>query len=604
MARKAPHDVLSECLERLESGQGGVEELLAQHPALRPEIEPLLRLAAQLRAQPRLRAPERLRRDPLWCRGLATSAQPPTPAALSDYAARAVPSTTQLEPHDALAMALERWERGEPGVEAVLAEHPEVQPLVELAVELWSLPPVQAPARLRQDPLWRRAASPAEAPATPVSLPLWAAARREEHAPAARFTAASRTHRKRMLRTLSRLAAGVGGAGLALLLAGSLATSTATSLPDEPLYPVKRLVEDAQLAVAPPQARLEIRLQRAQERMKETREMVERDRADVVASLATDYVREVDAVRTELQNPQGQAPAPEQVGRVITRLEANEQMLGAIVQRVPEPARPAVARAVEVSRPESVTTSTVTTSSGAASAPAPAAVAPPAPPEPAAVAPAAPAEPAPPAAIVPAAAPTFGAVGPASVALPGRSSSAQSTTGSAPATEPRRVTIPGGSGAAPAILPPAGSATAPQQNPASTTSGGTRAGTAGAVTSSSSSGTASGTTTAPSLGAPNSTGAATGGSPSAAPARSSGAAAGTTSAPASVTSGSASPATTGSAGAASSPAAPGGAGTTGPASTQRAPSFDAPPAQATPAPSPTPVYQLLPPAATPTRTAP
>jgi hypothetical protein len=587
-------------LERLESGQGGVEELLAQRPELRAELAALLQLADQLRAQPRLRAPARLRRDPLWRRGLSPAAEAPAPAA-----ARTAPPPAGLEPHDALAVALERWERGEPGVEAVLAQHPEVRPLLELAVELWSVPPVQAPARLRQDPLWRRAATPAEAPSAPTSLPLWAAARHEEAAPAARVASGGHSHRRRVIRTLSRLAAGVGGAGLALLLAGGLATSTATSLPDEPLYPVKRLVEDAQLAVAPPQARLEIRLQRAQERMKETREMIERDRADVVASLATDYVREVDAVRTELHNPQGQAPAPEQVGRVITRLEANEQMLGAIVQRVPEPARPAVARAVEASRPESVATG-----DAPVVRPAPAAVALPAAPEPAppaAVAPPA-GEPAPPAAIVPAAAPTFGVVGPASVALPGRSQAPQSATGSASATDPGRVRIPGGAGAAPAVLPPAGSATAPQQGSAST-AGGTRngaMGAAGAITSSPNNGTAGSTTGAPSLGPSSGAGSVTGGSSSGGPASGTAGSSstGTSSAPASVTSGGASAATTGSAGATGRTGTTGGAGTAGTSSTQRAPSFDAPPAQATPAPSPTPVYQILPPAATATRTTP
>jgi len=619
VTQQGPHDVLSECLERWESGQGGAEELLARRPELRAELEPLLRLAEELRSLPAVRAPERLRRDPLWRRGLARPAEPSAPVALPAYAA------ARLEAPEALATALERWERGEPGVDAILAQHPDLEPLLALAVELRSLPPVQAPARLRQDPLWRRAAAPAAAtaaPSAPVSLPLWAAARREHADPATRPAATGRTPRKHLVRTLSRLAAGVGGAGLALLLAGSLATSTATSLPDEPLYPVKRLVEDAQLAVAPPQARLEIRMQRAQERMKETREMVERDRADVVASLATDYVREVDAVRSELNNTQGQAPAPEQVGRVITRLEANEQMLGAIVQRVPEPARPAVARAVEVSRPDSVATG----ATAAAPAPVPAAVAAPveAAPEPAAVAPPAVAEPAPPERIVPAAAPTFGVVGPASVALPGRSQVPQSTTSGAPAAEPRRVTIPGGAGAAPAILPSAGSTT-PQHAPAATT-GGTSAGatgSAGAVTTGSPDSAASGTgavtgsspsagpssTTvgapaAPSLG--TASGAATGGSPSvSAPTGSGGRSAGPASAPGAVTTGAASPSTAaGPASTTGSSGTAGGAGPTAPASTQRAPSFDAPPAQATPAASPTPIFQLLPPAATPTRTAP
>jgi hypothetical protein len=582
-------------LERWESGQSGIEELLAQHPERRSELEPLLRLAAQLRAQPPLRAPERLRRDPLWRRGLAPAAQ--APVSLPDYAAaRATPPAAHLEPHEALAVALERWERGEPGVDAVLAEHPEVQPLVELAVELWSTPPVQAPARLRQDPLWRRAAAPADESAAPLSLPLWAAARRDDAAPAARPASVSPTRRQKLVRTLSRLAAGVGGAGLSLLLAGSLATSTATSLPDEALYPVKRLVEDAQLAVAPPEARLEIRLQRAQERMKETREMVERARADVVASLATDYVREVDAVRTELHASQAQTPAPEQVGRVITRLEANEQMLGAIVQRVPEPARPAVARAVEVSRPESVT--------AVEPAVRPAAVAAPAAPEPAAVAPPAAAEPPAPAAIVPAAAPTFG---PASVALPSRSQPSQGTAGSQQSSGPGRVTIPSGAGAAPALLPGSSSAASPQQRPAAA-SGSTSAGAGtttapGSVTTGSASGGTTSSTTGAPLAAPfGSAGAVTGSSP-AAGTTSSAATSPSSSAPSSpgsVTTGGASASTP------SSPASTTGSqGAPSPSSTQRAPSFDAPPAQATAVPvSPTPVYQLLPPAATPTRATP
>jgi hypothetical protein len=633
VAQKAPHDVLSECLERWESSPAGAEELLAQHPKLRAELDPLLHVAAQLRPLSRVRAPERLRRDPLWRRGLAPAAQTTSHTALPSLAAaHATAPTARLEPSDALALALDRWEQGEPGVEAVLAEHPEVQPLVELAVELWTRPPVQAPARLRQDPLWRRAVTPAGDPTAPVSLPLWAAARREDAAgaPAALLGTSSRTHRKRVIRTLSRLAAGVSGAGLALLLAGGLATSTATSLPDEPLYPVKRLVEDAQLAVAPPQARLEIRMQRAQERMKETREMVERGGADVVASLATDYVREVDAVRTELHNPQTQAPAPEQVGRVITRLEANEQMLGAIVERVPEQARPSVARAVEVSRPESVATSEMPVTGQA-----PAAVAVPAAPEPvapAAVAPPAASEPPAPAEIVPAA-PKFGASGPASVALPGRVQAPQSATGSAPSQAPARVSVPGGASAAPAILPSTGGATAPQQAPASTVGGasGRAAGGAGSITgtgpsagapdstagapnasasgapssitsSAPSMGTAGSTMSAPSMGAPSGAGSITSGGASAGPAPSSNGApsSGAATAPASVTSGAQSATAAG-----STNATTGGAAASGASSTQRAPSFDAPPAQATPVPpAPTPVYQLLPPAPTPTRATP
>jgi len=267
-----------------------------------------------------------------------------------------VPPQPPREVHDVLSECLERWEQGRGGVEELLAQYPELreqlEPLLQLAIELWALPPVRAPERLRRDPLWRRALTPpAAAPARePASLPLWAAARRQR---AGRRVIPLAPPWRAPARRLGRLAAGVAAAALGLLVMGTVVTS-ANSLPDEPLYPVKRLVEDAQLAMTPPDSRIEVHLRRAQERMKETREMVERDRADVVASLAEAYVREVDAVRQELQGSRGRALEPEQVGRVITRLEANEQMLGAIVERVPEPARPAILRAAEASRPETV----------------------------------------------------------------------------------------------------------------------------------------------------------------------------------------------------------------------------------------------------------
>src|SRR5262245_26558505 len=290
------------------------------------------------------------------------------------------------------------------------------------------MPPLRAPARLREDPLWRRAPSrtahptPSEQRRRPV--PLWAAVHRER----AGRPIGPRWPRQAVVSGLGRLAAGVGGAALALLVAGTFATS-ATSLPDQPLYPMKRLVEDAQLVIAPADSKLELHMQRTQERMKETREMAERDRADVVASLAADYVREVDAVRTELQSDRVRTLEPERVGRVVTSLEANEHTLGALAERVPEPARPAVARAVEASRPEAVTP---------------------------AVAPAAaPAEVAPPAARVPAAVvPQFGASSPSSApgsaVDPGQRGTAQQVAEPAASPTPPQVRVPSG---APSILP-------------------------------------------------------------------------------------------------------------------------------------------------------
>ena len=102
MAHQAPHDVLGECLERWESGQGGVEDILAQHPAERPDLEALLQLATELPTLVSVRAPERLRRDPLWRRGLAAPAAAPSPISLPQFAAER--AAARLAPHDALRL--------------------------------------------------------------------------------------------------------------------------------------------------------------------------------------------------------------------------------------------------------------------------------------------------------------------------------------------------------------------------------------------------------------------------------------------------------------------------------------------------------------------
>ncbi|HLI28665.1 MAG TPA: DUF5667 domain-containing protein [Chloroflexota bacterium] len=472
MAELPPHEVLGECLERLEQGRS-VDELLAQHPALRAELEPLLALAARLRALPRVQAPARLRHAPLWRRHVASPppaatytdpvellaacleaeaaaagsaaallAQHPAlrdevaplvelagqlrtlaalqaPARLREHPAwrEAPPSPTEplqlpdRSEAEVLAAALEAEEQRPGGAAAVLALYPEhreaLAPLVALADELRAMPKLRAPARLREHPAWReglppRARAAAESPSQPPRA-LWAAAERDAaarpHLRTVRSAQAPSERRWRMT-PWGRIAAGAAGATLALLLAGTVATS-ATSLPDEPLYPVKRLVEDAQLFVAPPESKLDLHLRRAQERMKETREMIERDRPDVVASLAEAYVREVEAVRQELHSERAQSLPPQQVGRVITQLEADRQMLGAVVDRAPEPARPAVARAAEASRADRVAPvpPSIVSVPEAVTLPAEASAAPPA----SVVEPAAPARAVPPAPEIPAA---------------------------------------------------------------------------------------------------------------------------------------------------------------------------------------------------------
>ena len=314
----------------------------------------------ELWALPKITAPDNLRQDPLWRRPPARvplgSRHPRAKAPLLPF-----PLVGGQKPRaeDVLDEALAREKLGGRLAadrrcwRATLAA-PGKSP------RCWTWPMTSrrcarcaAPARLRQDPLWRRA--------TPA-VPQWAAARQEAPGvdrcpprilPVSAPLSLPRLPHRTIVVQLSRLAAGVGGAALAALMAGTVVTS-ATSLPDEPLYGVKRLVEDAQLVITPPESRVDAHLRRAQERMKETQEMIERDRAEAVPALVDAYVREVDAVRTELQSPRTRVPEPEKVEKVLTRLEANEQVLGAMAERVAELARPAVARAVEASRPENV----------------------------------------------------------------------------------------------------------------------------------------------------------------------------------------------------------------------------------------------------------
>src|SRR5215217_2907414 len=173
VAKLPPQDVLSQCLERLEQDLGGVDDLLAQHPTVRAEVEPLLLLVQRLRALPPVVAPERLRRAPLWRSAVATAPADGT------HATPASTSSADAEPSDAAAelldACLEAEARSSGGSEALLAAQPalrdEVAPLLTLAAALQALPPIATPASLRQQPRWRAAQDSSTDSAAPESLP-------------------------------------------------------------------------------------------------------------------------------------------------------------------------------------------------------------------------------------------------------------------------------------------------------------------------------------------------------------------------------------------------------------------------------------------------
>lgn len=202
----------------------------------------------------------------------------------------------------------------------------ELEPLLSLTAELRAMPKVDAPASLRG---YKR----------PV------------------FSAGKAQPREKWWRRLLPLSAPSSGwatplvrvaAALALVVVATSGTivASANSLPEEPLYPVKLAVENAQLAIAPnDQARSELELQFAAKRVAEVQSAAQQDNPAAVAQGVALYEQKVDAaVKASEAAAQAAPGAPEKVQETLRQ---NAEVLKQVQSKVQsEQAQAAIGAAI------------------------------------------------------------------------------------------------------------------------------------------------------------------------------------------------------------------------------------------------------------------
>jgi hypothetical protein len=158
--------------------------------------------------------------------------------------------------------------------------------LAQLSWRLQRLHSVSAPARLRRTGLERALAG--------------ARARRAHVVPLL-------PQHERLLLGSRRLAA---TAAAIFLLAYGTYVASADSLPDNPLYQVKLLVEDARVAVAPPDEKPLLYVEQATRRLEETDVLISDGRISAAERTASDAARRIESARTAAASAPD-APAPQ-----------------------------------------------------------------------------------------------------------------------------------------------------------------------------------------------------------------------------------------------------------------------------------------------------
>lgn len=212
-------DALAECLDAVESGEATPAEAVSRYPQF-PELGPLVELAQALRALP----------DPAWNTPLL-AASPPPPGEGEGEGVPQPSSAFEL----ALAECLEALERGESTPAEAAARYPQftdLADLLRLAAAIRALPAPERPAR-QPAPGAACALETSGQPAAPAEL--------------IRIGGRRAAVRALPIRPALRAAAALAP----LLLGWSLVAPAAqAAIPGEPLYPVKRLWEQVELAVA------------------------------------------------------------------------------------------------------------------------------------------------------------------------------------------------------------------------------------------------------------------------------------------------------------------------------------------------------------------
>ncbi len=230
----------------------------------------------------------------------------------------------------ALADCLAKLERNELTLDDALDAYPELtlelEPLLTLAMELRSMPKPEVPEALRSSK------RPVFAPAAPAPRRLlpwnWRVL-----LPTPAWTA-----------PVARLAAGFA---LAAMLLGGTMVASASSLPEEPLYPVKLAMENVQLALtSSPQQRSELEIQLAGRRLQEVESAAQQGKLQAVQQGLTLYEQRVQSAVDQAQT----VGTPSQETQIQGSLEQQQEVLARVYDQVPATAQQAILHAMEVSQ--------------------------------------------------------------------------------------------------------------------------------------------------------------------------------------------------------------------------------------------------------------
>lgn len=132
---------------------------------------------------------------------------------------------------------------------------------------------------------------------------------------------------------------------LALIL-GSVGYASTDSMPDDPLYPVKQLIEKIRLAVTTDnQAEVELHLQLAEERLAEADAMAEEGKTDEARQALNDLNKEM----REAYRLAGMVPGHDRdilLAKFAVISQRHMLVLEGVLERAPESAKPAIERAM------------------------------------------------------------------------------------------------------------------------------------------------------------------------------------------------------------------------------------------------------------------
>ncbi len=123
-------------------------------------------------------------------------------------------------------------------------------------------------------------------------------------------------------------------------------------LPDDPLYQAKRQTETAKLnASIDPLEKATLHTGHARERLAEAQAMVSKGKHEFVGDLVRDYETSINGAMNEINRAQAQG---RDVSKALSAVERSTtkhtEVLSNLLGKVPEEARPAIQRAIEVSQ--------------------------------------------------------------------------------------------------------------------------------------------------------------------------------------------------------------------------------------------------------------